>query len=273
MTIAEDNKGQRHGLAMTISVVLHGLLVLFLLFYTFITPIPPDFDVQEGAGGGSGVELALGMDLMGMGDGTGNSAPSQEESAPPPTPVEESTPLTSDVEEDTPPVTTTDNKDKPKPPKEKPKPRELTEEEKAKAAKDKFDNMWNTKGNGQEGHGTTNTPGGEGVPGGKPGGTGIGTGTGSYIGPGHRADVPGYTVRSKPEIKDKPSAGGRVVMDIWVAPDGKVTRASQNTSKSTTLDQTLVAIAKRTCLAYSFFPNPKATGEQRGSITFTFELE
>jgi len=80
-------------------------------------------------------------------------------------------------------------------------------------------------------------------------------------------------VKNRPVINDKPNVGGRVVMDIWVSPEGKVMRSEQNTSKSTTLNQTLVAIAKRACMASSFYPNPKATGGQHGTITFVFELQ
>jgi TonB family protein len=83
----------------------------------------------------------------------------------------------------------------------------------------------------------------------------------------------GRNVRKKPVINDKPTVGGKVVLDIWVDADGKVVRVSQNISKSTTLDQTLAGIAKRAALESSFYPDPKANGEQKGSMSFVFELQ
>lgn len=250
-------------------------MLLFLLFYKIITPIPPVFETEEGAGGGHGTELALGLDLMGMGEGTGNSAPSQETAPPPPPTTDEATPLTSDVEEEEIPTVKDPKptKDPKKPTPQPTKPIKPTKEQQEQAFKDKLNTMWNTKGNGDSGHGTTTTPGGEGVPNGKAGGTGIGDGTGVYIGSGTRIDVPGKNIKKRPEINDKPSVGGKVVMDIWVSPQGAVVRAAQNTAKSTTLDQTLVNIAKRACMASTFYPDPKAVSDQRGTITFVFELE
>ena len=107
----------------------------------------------------------------------------------------------------------------------------------------------------------------------RPTGTGQGNGTGSYKGDGWAVDLAGRTIRRKPVINDKPSVAGKVVMDIWVDPDGKVTRTSQNTGKSTTLDQTLVTIARRAALESTFYPDPKAVGEKKGTMTFVFVLQ
>lgn len=271
--LVHDNPAPRRSIALTISVVLHALLLLFFFLYKIITPIPPTFET-EGAGGGSGTELALGLDLMGSGDDQGNSAPAKAEPPPPPMP-DENTPLTSEVDDDNPPVKAPEKPvEKPKDTKKPPtKPAQPTKEQQEQAFKNKLNNLWNTPGNGSAGHGTDNVPGGAGVPNGTPGGTGIGNGTGVYIGPGTRIDLPGYMVKKRPEIKDKPSVGGIVVMDIYVSADGVVLRAQQNVPKSTTLDRSLVEIAQRACMATTFFPNPKASGEQHGTIRFTFELQ
>lgn len=272
MTYAEDqNITARRSIALTVSLGFHALLLLFFILYTIITPIPPVFE-SDGAGGGSGTELALGLELLGQGDNDGPPPSEQVEAAPPPVP-QETEQLTNDADEESTPIETPPKTDKPKQtpkPTERPKP---TEEEIRREKQRKIDEMMGNKGSGTGGRGNDGVPGTAGVPNGTPGGTGIGTGTGVYIGGGGMIDLPGYTVKNKPKINDRPNVGGKVVMDIWVSPEGKVLRASQNVTKSTTLNSELVAIAKRACMASSFYPNPKATSEQRGTISFNFQLE
>lgn len=271
---AQDSPIQRRSVALTISVALHALILLFFLLYKIITPIPP-FPDDEGSGGGAGLELSLGTTEFGMGDNSASETPSAA-SAPAPTPTPEEThdePLLTGADDNSVVV-----KDEPKPKtpvKEKaPKPKEPVKPKEPTVSKGLSNalNAWNTPGTGSSGKGSSTTPGTAGGPTGTANGTGIGTGTGAYIGRGYTIDFDG-TIRKKPVINEKPSVGGKVVVDIWVDPDGKVVRVSQNTSKSTTLDQTLYAIAKRAALESTFYPNPKATGEQKGSISFTFILE
>ncbi len=265
-----DNSTQRKSIALTASLVLHALLILFFIIYKIITPIPPF--PEKGEGGGQGYELALGFSELGMGDNqnvTDLSTPAaQQESTPPP--AEEAEILTNDADESD--VTTPPKPDKPKTdkPREKPKP---TAEEIAREKQRKIDELMGNKGTGQGGQGANDTPGDAGGANGTPTGTGQGNGTGSYKGDGWSVDLAGRTIKRKPIINDKPSVAGKVVMDIWVDADGKVVRVSQNTGKSTTLDQTLVTIAKRAALESSFYPDPKAVGEKKGTMTFVFVLE
>lgn len=266
----QDNSTQRKGIAMGVSIALHVLLLLFFFLYKIITPIPP---FPEKEGGGAGYELALGFSELGMGDNEQVTDPStpaaQQESAPPP--EENAEVLTSEVDDND--VTTPPKKDdKPKTdkPKEKPKP---TAEEIAREKQRKIDELMGNKGSGTGGQGASDTPGDAGGSNGTPTGNGQGNGTGSYKGDGWTVDLAGRTIRRKPVINDKPSVAGKVVMDIWVDPDGKVVRVSQNTGKSTTLDRTLVTIARRAALESIFYPDPKAVGEKKGTMTFVFELE
>jgi len=265
-----DNGTQRKSIALGVSITLHALLLLFFILYRIITPIPP---FPEKEGGGAGYELALGFSELGMGDNpdvTDPSTPaSQQESAPPP--EEQAEVLTSDVDDNdvaTPPKK--DDKPKTDKPKEKPKP---TAEEIAREKQRKINELMGNKGSGSGGQGASDTPGDAGGANGSPTGNGQGNGTGSYKGDGWSVDLAGRTIKRKPVINDKPSVAGKVVMDIWVDPDGKVTRTSQNTGKSTTLDQTLVTIARRAALESSFYPDPKAAGEKKGTMTFVFVLE
>lgn len=267
---APDNSMQQKSIALGVSITLHALLLLFFLLYKIITPIPPFPDKE---GGGAGYELALGFSELGMGDNPDVTDPSasaaQQESTPPP--EEQAEVLTSDVDENdvaTPPKK--DDKPKTDKSKEKPKP---TAEEIAREKQRKIDELMGNKGSGSGGQGANDQPGDAGGASGSPTGTGQGNGTGSYKGDGWAVDLAGRTIRRKPVINDKPSVAGKVVMDIWVDPDGKVTRTSQNTGKSTTLDQTLVTIARRAALESTFYPDPKAVGEKKGTMTFVFVLQ
>lgn len=269
---AHDNEGQRKGIAMGVSLVLHALLILLFILYKIITPIPP---FPEKGGGTPGYELALGFSELGMGNNQNALDPStpaaQQESAPPP--EEQAEVLTSEVDENN--VTTPPKKDdKPKTdkPKDKPKP---TAEELAREKQRKIDEMMGNKGTGNEGRGSSTTPGTSGVPTGSQTGGG-GGGQGTYgLGEGIGYELGNRTAIRRPDIKDKPNKAGKVVMDIWVNREGKVVRATQNTSRSTQMDQELVAIARAACLSTTFSPDFRATtgAEQKGAMIFIFELE
>ncbi len=272
IAVAQDNPTQRRSVAFTATIVLHALLILFFILYKIITPIPPFPDKE---GGGSGFELALGFSELGMGDNSQNpdpSTPAAQKETPPP-PQADNALLTNEAD-DSNLTSKPADKDKQKhdnPKTEKPK---QTQAEKDAALKNKLNNLWDNKGSGNTGHGASDTPGNAGGQNGSPNGNGIGNGTGSYKGDGWSVDLAGRTIHRKPVINDKPSVGGKVVMDIWVAADdGRVVRVSQNTSKSTTLDQSLVAIARRAALESTFYPDPKGAGEQKGTMTFVFELQ
>lgn len=273
-----DNSVQRRSIALTVSIVLHGLILLFLLLYRIITPIPP---FPQSEGGGAGLELALGFTEQGMGDNSASTQPSipqaNTQPAQQPEPQPESEVLTNEAEEEAPVVPKTPEKPKVTKPKSTvPKttePKKPTQEEREQAFKNQLNSMWDTKGTGSSGKGASDTPGIAGGATGSPNGTGIGNGTGSYRGDGWSIDLAGRTIRKKPSIQDKPNTGGKVVLDIWVSPDGKVQRTSQNTGLSTTLDQSLVGLARRAALESSFFPDPKAREDQKGTMTFIFILQ
>lgn len=269
----QENATGRRSLALTISLVFHGLVLLFFLFYKIITPIPP---FPQSEGGGAGLELALGYTELGMGDNTQDPEPSIPAATATAQPQNQPEPevLTNEAETEAPAVVPkTPEKPKTTKPKTE-KPKQPTKEQQEQAFKNKLNNLWNTTGgSGSSGKGTSDVPGVAGGSEGTPGGTGIGNGTGSYRGDGWSIDLAGRTIRRKPSIQDKPHVGGKVVLDIWVSADGKVERVSQNTDKSTTLDQTLVGLAKRAALESSFYPDPKARDDQRGTMTFIFVLQ
>lgn len=278
---AQENPTQRRSVALIGTLVLHGLLLLFFILWKIITPIPP---FPENMGGGAGMELSLGFTDLGMGDNTEDPTPEapaqQQVNTPPPTPTEEAL-VTSDVDENTAvaPEKKPDNKPKPKPVQTKPTPKpQPTKEQQEQAFKDKLANAWNTKGNGGSGKGNADVPGVAGGDQGTKEGTGIGNGiggnTGDGIGSGNGISInmKGWNIRKKPEIRENPNVGGKVVMDIWVDTDGRILRTVQNQALSTTVNQSLVALARKAVMESNFLPNPKATGESKGTMTFIFKL-
>ena len=150
--------------------------------------------------------------------------------------------------------------------------RKPTAEELQREANNRMNDLYNRPGNG--GQGNDGQPGNVGNPNGTPGGDGrgIGTGTGHAAGPGWDVDLAGRTIKKKPNIPPQQNLSGRVVLDSWVNLERKVVRVVQNFDRSTTTNNDLFERAKRAALESSFYPNPKATGDQKGTMTFNFVL-
>lgn len=268
MVVAQEDVRIRRGAALTATLLFHGALLLLFILWKIVTPIPP---FPEYEGGGSGLSIDLGYSDVGQGDND-DMEPAPSESSVAPVNEEEQL-LTEDDPEN--PIVRPEPKDPVvKPVKEPVKPavRKPTAEEQQRDANNRMNNLYNTPGNG--GQGNTGQPGNVGSPGGTPGGdgTGIGTGTGRATGPGWDVDLAGRTIKKKPNIPPQENVSGRVVLDIWVNPEGKVVRVVRNMDRSTTMNETLFGIAKKAALESSFYPNPKALGDQKGTMTFTFVL-
>ncbi len=92
-------------------------------------------------------------------------------------------------------------------------------------------------------------------------------------GNGWDVSLAGRTIQRKPHITERPDKSGKVVLTIWVDRDGNVLRAAQNLDKSTTLDQTLVMLAKKAAMECKFYANAKSAAEQVGEMSFTFVLQ
>lgn len=63
--------------------------------------------------------------------------------------------------------------------------------------------------------------------------------------------------------------GGRITVDIWVSPSGKVLRAEVRTGPQTT-DPMLPEYARQAALRTVFNTNRSAPSQQKGTITYTF---
>jgi outer membrane biosynthesis protein TonB len=268
----------RRRAAMTMSIVLHALLVLLLMWLTIQGPDPP----LPGPRGDMELGLAdLGYSDVGMGEteemDAGSSGAPQES-----TPVE-TNPGDVIAEEDGEPINVpVKDPNKPvsestvvKPPKKDPP--KISEPEVSKGFQNAFNNAFNNKGNssgqtGSGGDGNSSTPGNQGVPGGNPNGGGGGPGSGG-LGPGVSWSLAGRQIVRKPDLSEKPTESGKVVLYIFVDKSGKVVRTARNTGKSTTVSSVLFDLASRQAMTAVYSPMPDLIGEQKGEVVFNFELK
>ncbi len=108
-----------------------------------------------------------------------------------------------------------------------------------------------------------------------------GTGLGNKPGNGNNGagnsgtglNLRGRKLLNKPIPNNPTNERGKVVLNIWVNPDGWVTRANVNTALSTTTNPTLVALCieeikkKQLCYADESFSD-----EVKGTYTFNFDF-
>ncbi|MBK9274429.1 MAG: hypothetical protein IPM49_07805 [Flavobacteriales bacterium] len=242
------------------TVVLHALLLLLFLFVGLTEYDPP---LPEET-----VEVAMadfGTDLAGSGNvetpDPGDQSQSAASANSEDQPEEVATDEASDVEVNKP-------RDKPREkPKDTPKPTKPKEPTISTGLQNALNQWGNTGGGGQSGEGSSDQSGNEGVP------SGVPDGLGTFHGNGWDIRLGGRGLARGPKITDKPSEGGKVVLNIFVDRTGKVTRVTQNLDKSTTTSQTLFNIARKAAMACAFTPKPDAAAEQKGEMTFVFILE
>ena len=128
-----------------------------------------------------------------------------------------------------------------------------------------------TQGSASTSEGTAGGAGNQGNPAGDPTGSHEGTGTGnsgnSYSLSGRSLvgalPVPAYTVREE----------GRVVIEIHVDQQGKVSRTAFRSVGSTTTNATLVAAAERAARQARFNVDETAPFPQIGTITYNFRMQ
>lgn len=234
------------------TVLLHVLLLILFLFFGLKqpNPLPKEEAIElafEDAGGPSG----------------GDSGPAQVQAPAPP--VEEVTPEEPEpiaTEAESPVAIPKAEKPKPKP-KPQPKPPERKPDSRS---------LFAPSTNGKPNASPTFTPGtGSGSSDGSGGGTG--GGGGAFTGKGFQGRLSGRGLVRGPSISEKPSEGGRVSLDIFVDRTGKVTHVVQNLDRSTTTSQVLFNLARKAALQCTFSAKPDGPAEQKGEMTFIFELQ
>jgi len=251
------------GLAGTI--LFHALLFLGLLFMALKTPLPLP---QE-----SGVEVNIGNSDDGMGD----VQPEQLAAGSPETPrpssasakeevvTEETdeTPMIDPVKKNKPVVTEKPEPKQPVKPTPKPEPKPVVNQNAMYKGK-----TGNSTGGGNQG--ITGKPGDQGKPNGTPG-------SDNYEGPGGagsgiKAELEGRTSRKLPPPSNRFTEEGTVVVNIFVNRAGQVTRVNAGAKGTTTSSLQLRQLAEQAAKQARFSPKEDAPEEQKGTITYIFEL-
>jgi TonB family protein len=281
LTRSEENRNR--AVSAVLTLLIFGLLLLFLILFKLVRPNPP---FPEGGGGG-GQELALGMMDVGNDriDFTSMGAVTDV--------VAEKTPAKEEV------VTVEGGEDVVVPKEEKPKlkneamvvtpvkPKEVVKE---KTAAEKLAEKYKKKGT-QTGGGIGNNEeaGASGAPEGDPFGSGTGgsgTGTGGGTGPGEGPGsgpgrngvgggfsygLAGRNVKERPKLPTDMKEEGKVVVEITVDSEGNVTEANPNGRGTTTSSPMLKAKARQAAMATKFNPDSRYE-EQHGTITIIFSF-
>lgn len=257
------------------TIIFHAILVLALIWLALTTPLPLP---SEG-----GVEVNLGNSDEGMGTIQPLELDAAAAPAPPPARTEPSDEmLTQDIEEA--PVIEPKKEVKPKPI-ERPEPKPVVKQEPTPVPPPKvnpkalFPGKSTTGSNtGQGGNeGTTGQPGDQGKVFGDPNakgydGTGGSGGGPGGVGGGTSFSLAGRSVRSLPAPTRNFSNEGTVVVSIWVNRAGHVTRAVSGAKGTTTSNTQLHQLAKTAAEKARFDPKSDAPEEQKGTITYHFDL-
>jgi hypothetical protein len=267
--IAEAKQTNRP-LAAILTLVFHGLLILFLIFMILRTPIPP----YPEAGGGSGLEVNFGNSENGMGDN--NSEELIPISTQNLTQENDNDVLTQETEEAI--AMNSDDKVKKKDNKVI-KINDPVIDAKALYKKKSGDGNTGTAGNQGKLTGDVNSTGynGDGGSGGGTGGGhghGQGPGDGDGIGPGHAKGISymmkDRTIKYLPKPIYNSKNEGIVVVNIWVDKNGLVTKAIAGGRGTTTPNTQLWKLAEDAAKRATFSVSAKAPEEQKGTITYNF---
>jgi len=266
-----------------LSIGIHAVILLLLMFLYISSPIPPfEEGLAGGGGGGSFVEFGT-LDV-------------EEAPVAPPPPVEDVKDeeiLTSDIEETVTIDQPEKKKDTPKPVKKpivpavkKTEPVKQPELAKVEVRKPDENALYPGKksnagsptgtatGSGTGGEGTGNGGGkGSGTGTGSGGGSGTGSGGGNGDGNGAYFDLGGRSWRVKPRLEESSQETGKVVIEVIVDKDGNVTSTNGPARGSTTSAPILVSKAKQAAKEAKFTKSPTGVEEQRGTITFVFKFQ
>jgi protein TonB len=283
LTQSEENKNR--AISATITLVIFGLLLLFLILFQLITPNPP---FPEGGGGG-GNEMALGImdagndnveygDMGKVTDVVTETKATEEVIEDPNAEVVNDEKITPEVKDNKTTVITPKKEEVVKPKTEAEKLAEKFKKNNGKNGggigdNDKPGENGNPNGdpfaNGNGGHGKGDG-GGDGD--GKGPGNGPGNGPGFGGGTKFGADLKGRNVVIKPKLPSDTKEEGKVVVDIVVDSKGNVIEASPNGRGTTTSSGILKAKAKEVAMSTKFNVDDKYE-EQKGTITIVFAFD
>lgn len=281
--------------AFIIAICIHALLILLLVLYKIVTPIPP---FAEGGGGtGLGLEVNLGSITEGMPNEAENNEIVENTSSK--NVNEESEKLLTDETDNESEAIKNNNeqlkKETPQPVKVPIKPKTTSTElikpnttpsETKPVVNTKALFPSKTKNTASNGTGTqagvsgspdgtegSNIYTGNGVGSGGGTGGGSGTGSGTGVGNGVSFNLDGRNASTLPKPEYNGTEEGKVVVEVTVDKTGNVVNAIPGVKGSTTLDDYLLAVAKKAALQSKFNRKPDAPAFQKGSITYRFVLQ
>jgi hypothetical protein len=287
MELTQSQENRNRAVSAGISLLIFGILLLFLILFNLITPNPPFPD----NGGGGGQEMALGIIDAGNDDVEYGSVGKVTEVV-----TETPTEKKDEVIEDPNGEVVNDEKIKPDVKDNKTvitpmktdvvKPKEKTAAEKLA---DKFKKNTGKNGGGigdnkeagQNGspdgdpfkNGTGGTGGGEGGGDGSGKGPGNGPGNGPGFGGGKSSiSLAGRTVVKPLKLPSDTKEEGKVVVDITVDSEGNVIEAIPNGRGTTTSSSNLKTKAKQAAMALKFNVDGKFE-EQKGTVTIVFAFD
>lgn len=259
----------RKGLALTISIVFHSLLLLGFIAMKIVTPLPP-----YPPGGGEGMALGIadiGYSLEGLGDSESmEESGAVEQAAPQPQPESSEEFITEDdgeaVNQKPDPV----KKPETVKPVTKPvnKPPKISEPTVDKRITDAL-NTWNKPGK-VEGGGTK--PGDPGKPDGTLGAGGVFHGNGWELrGSGTGPNGNGRGLARGPDLSEKPELQNATWVEVTVMVDkqGNVTRTPSASGPGST-NTVIKEVAMRAAKSCRFVPLPNGPPEQQFIIRLNF---
>lgn len=275
------------------TTIIHVVVLALMLILGFSPPPPPEIE--------EGILVNFGTDETGSGLIEPSEMAMQEASSPPPAPspvnVQDDEPLLTQDNEDAPEVKKVDPEaekrrlekieadrrireqleaERKKRELEEAERRRIEAEQKRQAdimnrTRDALANSRNTGTSGTS-EGDAGGTGNQGVPTGsvdskvRGDGSGLGDKGISY-------DLQGRGFQSLPSPRYDYQEEGRVVVEVSVDRNGRVTQAVAGIKGSTTLDEYLLRVAREAAMQARFDPKPDAPAIQKGSITYNFILK
>jgi len=246
--------------AMILSALIFVLVVLgcfFLTAFTIQDPPPGDQYVAIGMADFGDVYEAGGDNESEIPSETLQEVVDREQSQ---------TSETSDASTD---VATQNTSDMsvPSTPKPNPKPKPKPDPQPSNALSNALSNMNSSNGGGGS-DGNSEGVGNEGDKNGQI------SGSGAVQGDGVGFSLAGRGLIGRPKLTENPKEEGIVVLDVYVDRNGKVLRTKRNYQKSKVTGQghTLFALAEAAALTAKFSVKNDAPAEQKGEMTFRFEL-
>jgi len=271
LALAPTNKKEKtdKAVAVLITLLIHGGILLFLLLYIIYTPIPP----YPAPPGGPELELDFGNGINGTGNveasNIGNSTSKDSKATSTAANATKDNPVvTNDVENST---TINNSKTVAKTPVkvDTVKPQPQVDVQLASALQKFKGAKGSTGGNGNSGQ-----QGNAGSPNGTNPGTSMGTGNGpGGTGKGFAYDLSGRQLVLRPKLVTNNPEQGEIVVGITVDQDGNVTEAIPGVRGSTITDAPLYELVKEAALKIKFNKSTDGSPEQMGTVTFRFTIQ